>query len=243
MVLGLGSGTYLWRPLLTRPEGLPLLSDRAVCPSLAASAPPQVFPLSPSTIPSWSLACSLCGWPHLFQYGGQGSCVRSFCEEGWGTCGCPPLDISSLLCPQPSAPGGLFDKLGGVWLATALCSLPALAQGPWSPLRMAGSQQPCRWWLWGRRSRRGWNLSGSAQGLLVLVAWSWDPHGWGGWASHLLGVGSVESCLFFVSAAFRGTRRAAPHLLPLLRASSACVGGRPSEGRAAPFRRRPPPRA
>lgn len=113
MVLGLGSGTYLWRPLLTRPEGLPLLSDRAVCPSLAASAPPQVFPLSPSTIPSWSLACSLCGWPHLFQDGGQGSCVRSFCEEGWGTCGCPPLDISSLLCPQPSAPGGLFDKLGG----------------------------------------------------------------------------------------------------------------------------------
>lgn len=46
-------------------------------------------------------------------------------------------------------------------------------------------------------------------------------------------VGPVVSCLLFVSTAFPGTRRAAPHLLPLPRASSACGGGRPSGERAA----------
>lgn len=70
---------------------------------------------------------------------------------------------------------------------------------------------------------------GSLRGLSPCC---WDLGGQGWEVSHSLGE-PVRSRLFFVSAAFLGTRRAAPHLLPRPGASSACGGGRPSGGRAA----------
>lgn len=71
--------------------------------------------------------------------------------------------------------------------------------------------------------------------LLGWITWCRDPGGQG-WKGTAAPRGEpIGSCLLFVSAAFLGTRRAVPHLLLLLRASSACGGGRPSGERAAPF--------
>lgn len=106
-------------------RGLPLSPDRAACPFLSGSAPPHV------------------------SGGRTGSCVRSFREEGWGARGCPPLDISSLLCPQPPAPGGPLDKLGGGWAGPCTPLLACPGSGTLDPPLAVGGQQPHRCWRWG----------------------------------------------------------------------------------------------
>lgn len=237
---------------LVRPEDLPLPSNTAACAILTGSCPRKAFllsdlgfwPCSPKTGVSGAtgiLHPCTSGWGLPVSGTWSGSCENSPLWRGLGVLAAAPLlGITRLLYPHPSSSWGLTwsgetetDGQGSEAgpLSSAIC-LPWLRA--WDLPRYSwglgeGRGAVPRLGNWGERGGNLWAL-GSPASWADSSAWEFgEARGEG--AARI--VGPVVSCLLFVSTAFPGTRRAAPHLLPLPRASSACGGGRPSGERAA----------
>lgn len=148
-------------------------------------------------------------------------------QRSWGRglgAGGISVGITSFSHPFRSSTWGSLGT--GIWRRQARWGT-GLAQGPGAPLLWRSGSPTASLLLvgWGGRAGRA-----GTPGAQLAASWAesvpWEPGG-------QPPVGACWELLACVSTAFLGTRRAAPHLLPLLRASSACGGGRPSGGRAA----------
>lgn len=195
-----------------------------MCPGVAAGSASPGSPRS-SLSARWPLFPRVEGAPREEPSLAAG--WRGWWRSSWGRC-LPPL-LSLPLHSGARLPRGVemaVDLSGGSQRPLPCARrLPCLWDPPGLGLRAKGGQ--------------GWGRRGEPQADAAEVDWAGkqseggrNPLGLGGRGGAR---GSLVGADHSVSAAFLGTRRAAPRMPLLPRVSSACGGGRRCGGRAAPF--------